>query len=277
MLVLVCVLVLAAPGLAITGGAYDGNAHPYVGILRVGGLTCSGTLLSPTVLLTSAHCAAGIPPDFGTNSLTGAPIARVSFDPNVASTPPDQRVFYYGSFYGDPAYNPNLPNSKDPDSHDVGIIVFGTAGCALCAGPVPASATQGKYGALPSAGLVDTLPMNTPVEIAGFGVQDLVHGGGQKPQPDPATAGIRMSAPSELIASNAQTSSRFIRLHQNQGGVCFGDSGGPDLLGATTTVLAVNSYVSNDVCSGLAYSYRVDTPSALGWITATAASRGGSL
>jgi len=277
MLVLVCALVLAAPGLAITGGAYDGNGHPYVGVLRVGGLLCSGTLLSPTVLLTSAHCAAGIAPAFGTNSLTGAPIARVSFDPNLASTPPDQRVYYFGSFYGDPAYNPNLPNSKDPDSHDVGIVVFGTAGCASCAGPVPASATQGTYGSLPSAGLVDTLPMNTQVEIAGFGVQDLLKGGGQKPQPDPASAGIRMSAPSELIASSGQTSSRFLRLHQNQGGVCFGDSGGPDLLGGTTTVLAVNSYVSNDVCSGLAYSYRVDTPSALGWIRSTAAARGGSL
>jgi hypothetical protein len=201
----------------------------------------------------------------------------VSFDPNVANTPPDQRVFSYGSFYGDPGYDPNLPNSKDPDSHDVGIVVFSTAGCALCAGPVPASATQGRYGSLPSAGLVDTLPMNTQVQVVGFGVQDLLHGGGQKPQPDPATAGFRLSAPSELIASNTQTSSRFIRLHQNQGGVCFGDSGGPDLLGSSSIVLALNSYVSNDVCSGLAYSYRVDTPGALGWIRATAATRGGSL
>lgn len=278
MLVLICALVLASPSAAITGGAYDGNGHTYVGVVRNGVMTCSGTLLSPTVLLTAAHCAAGMQSAFGANTLTGAPIVRVSFDPNLANTPADQRVYFYGSFYGDPALNLNLPNNvHDPDSHDVAIVVFTSAGCALCAGPVPASATLGRYGSLPAAGLVDTLPMNTRVDIAGFGVQDLLRGGGQKPQPDPASAFVRMSAGSELIASSTQTSGRFIRLHQNQGGVCFGDSGGPDLLGGTTTVLALNSYVSNDVCSGLAYSYRVDTPSALGWIRSTAAARGGSL
>jgi hypothetical protein len=52
--------------------------------------------------------------------------------------------------------------------------------------------------------------------------------------------------------------------------VCFGDSGGPDLLGGSNTVLGINSSVSNDVCTGLAYSYRVDTPRALAWIATTA-------
>jgi hypothetical protein len=50
------------------------------------------------------------------------------------------------------------------------------------------------------------------------------------------------------------------------GGTCFGDSGGPDLLGATSTVLAVNSFVTNVNCSGVGYSSRVDTEDALAWI-----------
>lgn len=50
------------------------------------------------------------------------------------------------------------------------------------------------------------------------------------------------------------------------GGTCFGDSGGPDLLGGTDTVLAVNSYVTNVNCSGVIYSQRVDVPEVLEWI-----------
>jgi len=50
------------------------------------------------------------------------------------------------------------------------------------------------------------------------------------------------------------------------GGTCFGDSGGPDLLAGTSTVLAVNSYVTNANCSGVGYSARVDIPVVLAWI-----------
>jgi hypothetical protein len=50
------------------------------------------------------------------------------------------------------------------------------------------------------------------------------------------------------------------------GGTCFGDSGGPDLLGGTNIVLAVNSYVTNGNCTGVTYSNRVDLPDILSFI-----------
>src|SRR3954470_9345899 len=57
------VLVGAAPAAAITNGAPDGNRHPNVGGLVAPTaysdgtwLYCSGTLISPTVFLTAAHC-----------------------------------------------------------------------------------------------------------------------------------------------------------------------------------------------------------------------------
>jgi secreted trypsin-like serine protease len=83
-------------------------------------------------------------------------------------------------------------------------------------------------------------------------------------------AGIR------VIARNS-ISEEFIKLHSNMGGTCFGDSGGPNLLGGTNIVLAVTSFGANAICSGNTYSYRVDTAQALAWITATVRAHGASL
>jgi hypothetical protein len=81
---------------------------------------------------------------------------------------------------------------------------------------------------------------------------------------------MRMYAPSEMVSGKFVHSAEFMRLALNpgggSGGTCFGDSGGPDLLGGTDTVLAVNSYVTNINCSGVGYSSRVDIQEILDWI-----------
>jgi hypothetical protein len=81
---------------------------------------------------------------------------------------------------------------------------------------------------------------------------------------------IRFFAPSLLIQSNNRQSTEFLKLSANpaqgKGGTCFGDSGGPNLLGGTNIVLGVNSYVTNGNCSGVTYSQRVDLPDILQFI-----------
>lgn len=53
----------AAPAAAVTGSAPDGNLHPNVGLIlfydATGRFRCTATLVTPTVLLTAAHCTDG--------------------------------------------------------------------------------------------------------------------------------------------------------------------------------------------------------------------------
>jgi hypothetical protein len=238
-------------------------------------------------MLTAAHCFSDSTSGWGTNTVTGAPIVRVSFDPNLINTPPAQRVWYFGSYYWDPQFEigsgGGLPGF---DTHDVAVVIFTTSGCVVPAGqngtcgPIPTTATAGQYGELPEEGLVDRLPMGTPVDLVGYGVQNFINGGGPcggPCKPVPGDAFTRFYAPTTLISSNNSISDEFIKLHANRGGTCFGDSGGPDLLGGTNVVIGVNSFVTNSGCRGVTYSYRVDTEEALTWITETVALRGGSL
>jgi Trypsin len=252
------VLVLAlgaAPAGAVTNGEPDGNRHPYVGlaVFDVDGTPshrCSASLLSPTLVLTAGHCT------------DGTSAARVWFDEVVQGNP--EYPFSGATSYDGVAHtNPDfcigcgggLPGFA---LRDVGVIVLTE--------PVPTSVVS-EYAVLPTAGLVDTLPNKTDVDLVGYGVSVQLHGGGPPVWTGPR---VRLFAPTELVSGNFTHSEEFIRLTANpgggSGGICFGDSGGPDLLGGTDTVLAVNSYVTNGNCSGVTYSQRVDIEEVLDWI-----------
>jgi hypothetical protein len=57
-----------------------------------------------------------------------------------------------------------------------------------------------------------------------------------------------------------------------RGGTCFGDSGGPVLLGGTDIVVAVNSFVLNGDCAGQGFGYRTDQDDVIAWILPDAGS-----
>ena len=268
--VLVLVLVLGSVGVAgaITNGVPDGDNHPYVGLLvfdaapGVPGWRCSGALIAPTVVLTAGHCT------------DGAVAARIWFDEDVTYDNIPFPLYPYGGpgsgaiegvAYTNPLYrSPDNPygggNGLPAFSYrDTGIVVLNEA------------VTDKGYAALPTAGLVDTLKNKTPVDFVGYGVQEqIMTVPGQSPRARWTGLRWRMYAPSELVSGKFVHSAEYLRLALNpgggSGGTCFGDSGGPDLLGGTNVVLGVNSYVTNANCSGVGYSARVDVPETLEWI-----------
>src|SRR5688500_12580182 len=145
--VLVGVLVVAGGAGAITNGTVDGNRHPNVGGLVSPAqysdgtwLYCSGTLVSPTIFLTAAHC-----------DDDGAKV-RVTF--SSAYTNGDK--VYTGTFHADPLYN-----QAQSDPHDIAVVVFKTA----VKGITPAR--------LPAAGSLSKLPGDQKFTSVGYGAYEV--------------------------------------------------------------------------------------------------------
>ena len=259
---LVCALALAlaAPAGAIIGGQPDGTAHPWVGAVAQGHEFCSGTLLAPTIMLTAAHCFQALA------LIGGQPAGPViaSFDPGRISR--GTSTFVTGTWFPDPQFCFGCGNGlPGVDTHDVAVVVLNT--------PVAAPA----YGQLPALGLADTLPNKTTDTIVGYGVRDFIVGGGPK-QPNPLDALTRYQGTAQFVLSNDRSSAEFLKVSANnaqgKAGVCFGDSGGPNFVGSSTTILGINSFVDRG-CTGVTYAFRVDTAQVQSFIRGTALRFGG--
>jgi hypothetical protein len=248
-----CVLALcvAGPAAAVTGGAFDGTAHPYVGMATNGGTICSGTLVAPTVFITAAHCFSGQASVLG-NDANGNAIVGVGFDP--APT----KLTLRGSVYNDPQYCAGCaPGTAGVEVHDLAVVILTTA-------------QPGPYASLPTLNLAESLRRHALVTIVGYGAVGF-DGKGKKAAP--IELHQRYAGDAELGNAGGKIADSFITLsgHGSNATPCFGDSGGPDLLAGTSTMIGITSWGKGNTCNGASFSYRVDTQDSLSFISGVVA------
>ncbi|MEA2132711.1 MAG: hypothetical protein QOC68_620, partial [Solirubrobacteraceae bacterium] len=191
---------------------------------------CSGTLISPTVFLTAAHCA-----DVSDRVL-------VTFDPAYRA---GDKV-YSGTFHGDPLYN-----QAQSDPHDIAVVVLDHA----VKGITPAT--------LPKANSLSSLSGSQQFTSVGYGAYEVTNGPGGHQY---LYNDVRGVATGTLNSTNKS----WLRISMNpsigNGGTCYGDSGGPNFLGSTGIVAAV-TITGDAVCRSTNVDYRLDTASARAFLS----------
>jgi hypothetical protein len=264
---ILALLTSALPASAITGGLPDGDRHPSVGLIlfydATGRYRCSATLISPTVLITAAHCTDGT---LGSTLVTfDSVIAEeppspfpVAADPTVGYTPEEIEAAGYlsGKAYTHPQYSgfTDLENWND-----VGVIVLDEPITTITPSPLaPESYYLDRFGQ-------PTLN-RTIFEAVGYGTEvRKPDSGPQKPQP--------MSYPlirRYTTSPGQKLTDQILQLNGNPndtrggGGTCFGDSGGPVFLNGY--IVAVTSYTYTGNCRYLGGYQRVDIPVVQDWL-----------
>lgn len=229
---LLAVLVPALPAAAITNGVPDRTAHPNVGGLLSPTqysdgtwIYCSGTLISPTVFLTAAHCGED-----------GERVA-VTFDPAYEAGD----TVYFGTFEADPLYT-----HAQNDPHDIAVVVLDDP----VEGITPAL--------LPEAGSLSDLTVGQTFTSVGYGAYEVTRGPGGHTY---LYNDVRMRATGALYAVNPAWLRISMNLSTGSGGTCYGDSGGPNFLDDTDIVAAI-TITGDAICRATNVVYRLDTESA---------------
>jgi hypothetical protein len=257
MLLIAAVVAASSAANAVTFGQPDGTRHPYVGTLLFqtpsGYYSCSGTLLTPTVMLTAGHCTeeGGV-----VNLQTWVKFTpKITFEgrsnyPSLGAYLDDKKNGWIkGTAVPHPQYD---DYAQFPQTYDIGVI--------LLSKPISMSA----YGALPPEGFLETVRTAqensfTPV---GYGMQGYI-------KPFLEDIYERYYGTAQLLELNSTSdggqSAKFSNSPGTGGGTCYGDSGGPVFYGNTNMVSAVVSWGITP-CIGVDYQFRVDTKIALDFL-----------
>jgi Trypsin len=249
----IALCVLAAGAGAIGNGVPDSNAHPNVGLTAIGEEVdgelvryfdwCSGSYGGPRVaqpeekvFVTAGHCVEGRPADQ----------LWVTFDPEVTI---DEET---GAVTNVDSWHQASGIGFDPALGDYGVVLLES---------VPPGLTPVQ---MPTAGLLDELNARgglrpeTVFDNVGYGAIPTFTQG----PPQLALPPGRMFSTSRYKGLTHE----YLKLNMNSeldenGGVCFGDSGSPKLIHGTNTAVAITSG-GDSICRANNYNSRLDTSEA---------------
>ncbi|MEJ1110691.1 MULTISPECIES: trypsin-like serine protease [unclassified Kribbella] len=254
------------PASAITGGQPDGNGHPNVGVILFymadGRFRCTATLVSPTVLVTAAHCTKGT---LGKTLVTfDSVIAEqppspfpVAADPAKGYTQAELEKAGYKS--GTAAAHPQYSDFTDMDNwNDVGVIVLDRPVTNIA----PAKIAPANYlNAYQQPKLNSTI-----FTSVGYGTEvRKADSGPQKPTPMSYPLLRRWAEePGQKLTPQILQVNGNEHDNRGTGGTCFGDSGGPTYHGGY--VVTVTSYGYTQNCRYLDGLQRIDIKVVQDWL-----------
>ena len=252
---------------AITGGEVDSaNTYKNVGMIAFyedgARYRCTASLVSPTVLLTAAHCTAGV---------TGK--VAVTFDWKVADAPPsplpaakDPSKGYTGSesttyAFGDAYAHPDYSNFTDMKNwNDVGVVLLDKPINDI----TPVALAPRNYLNQFTPNLLN----KELFRIVGYGTevrQDAAATGNMKPTPMSYPIVRRFAdSPGQKLTSQILQTNGNEHDNRGTGGSCFGDSGGPTFKNGYQVTVTSYGYTNN--CRYLDGLQRVDIPVVQDWL-----------